>query len=102
MKKRLLLLTILFIFIFSFSASAANGFEISAGNNFLVLNENASEKEISDAFGMEEQKLKSYISANGIIYLAVNENNTKPHPYLCKTTVKTKIEGAVICLIPEI
>lgn len=77
LKKRLLLLTILFIFLFSFSASAANGFEISAGNNFLVLNENASEKEISDAFGMEEQELKSYISANGIIYLAVNENNTK-------------------------
>lgn len=94
MKKRLLLLTILFIFVFSFSVKAVNDFEISAGTDFLVLNDNATEKEISNAFGMDEQELKSYISANGIIYLAVNEDNSKQIRLSCsKSSFSEEIEN---------
>ena len=66
------------VLFFSLTVFAANGgAEISAGKEFKVYMPGKSADETSRIIGMDKSELESYCLENGIIYLAVNDDNSK-------------------------
>lgn len=55
--------------------SAAGKISIDAGDEFTVYGEDSGKAE--EILGMSETELDGYVSQNNIVYLAVNEDNTK-------------------------
>lgn len=55
--------------------SAAGKISIDAGNEFTVYGEDSGKA--AEILGMSEAELNGYVSQNNIVYLAVNEDNTK-------------------------
>ena len=55
--------------------SAAGKISLKAGDEFSVYGEDS--KKAAEILGMSETELDGYVSQNNIVYLAVNEDNTK-------------------------
>ena len=55
--------------------SAAGRISLKAGDEFSVYGEDS--KKAAEILGMSETELDGYVSQNNIVYLAVNEDNTK-------------------------
>ena len=55
--------------------SAAGRISLKAGDEFSVYGEDS--KKVAEILGMSEAELNGYVSQNNIVYLAVNEDNTK-------------------------
>lgn len=73
--KRLILSLILASTLFSFTVFAEAELSLSPDGEFYVYGDNTSA--VASALKMTETELEAYRSENGIIYLAVNKDNTK-------------------------
>ena len=63
------------LFLIVLPVSAAGKISIDAGDEFSVYGEDS--KKAAEILGMSETELDGYVSQNNIVYLAVNDDNTK-------------------------
>ena len=63
------------LFLIVLPVSAAGRISLKAGDEFSVYGEDS--KKVAEILGMSEAELDGYVSQNNIVYLAVNEDNTK-------------------------
>ena len=63
------------LFLIVLPVSAAGKISIDAGNEFTVYGEDSGKA--AEILGMSEAELDGYVSQNNIVYLAVNDDNTK-------------------------
>ena len=63
------------LFLIVLPVSAAGKISIDAGDEFTVYGEDSGKA--AEILGMSETELDGYVSQNNIVYLAVNEDNTK-------------------------
>lgn len=59
------------------SVFAADGIKISAPEDFYSYKSGQSAEETAEILGMTEEKLQNYCAENGIVFIAVNKDNTK-------------------------
>lgn len=85
MKLKILAVAVLVIsLIFTLSVSAVSEVNLSLDDEFFTLADDADK--VSEIIGQTEKELREYCSAEGIIFLAVNEKNTKQIKVTSKKT----------------
>lgn len=73
--KRVLGLFLAFCFLFSFVVSAQNNITLKPYGEFYIYGED--NDKIAEILGLSKTELQEYCTENGIIYLALNNNNSK-------------------------
>lgn len=82
MKK--LIVTLCLLCVFSFTASAFNITDLTPSNEFIVHSDNSAD--VAKILETSESALAEKVADNGIIFLAVNEKNTKQIQMTCNET----------------
>ncbi len=77
MKIRVLILTLCFIFLFSCPVSAeSKGYTVEIPEEFYVSYGNSKDDMVAKIIGMDQEKYNNYFIANGILFIAVKEDNS--------------------------
>ncbi len=85
MKLKILAVAILIIsLVFTLSVVAVSDVTLSVDKEFFTFSDNADK--VSEITGQTEKELREYCSAEGIVFLAVNEKNTKQIKVTSKKT----------------
>ena len=77
LKKAIVLLIALLIFSFPLSAAAESGVEIDVGKEFFTAETEDGKAKIAEITDMSTEELNSFCDSGGIIFLAVNKDNSK-------------------------
>ncbi|MBQ8203587.1 MAG: hypothetical protein IJZ75_04840 [Clostridia bacterium] len=77
MKIKFLILTLCFMFSLSLPVAAAGkGYVIELPEEYIVSYGESKEDKVAEIFGMEDEKYKNYFSSNGMLFIAVKEDNS--------------------------
>ncbi len=97
MKLKVLALVILAVLlIFTLNVMAVGSVKIDVGDEFFTFSANADE--VCKIVGQSKEELRNYCTLEGILFLAVNEKNTKQIKVSCKKTTFSESVGNISLL----
>ena len=77
LKKAIVLLITLFFIFVPLTAAAESGVKIDVGKEFFTAETGDGKAKIAEIIGMSSEELDSFCNSGGIIFLAVNKDNSK-------------------------